>query len=43
MKIVQFIAQEIAKDKKIPPFDESAITASPLTFPIALPVPVNIL
>jgi len=25
-KIVQFIAQEIAKDKKIPPFDEGAIT-----------------
>ena len=25
-KIVQFIAQEIAKDKKIPPFDISAIT-----------------
>ncbi len=25
-KLVQFIAQEIAKDKKIPPFDNSAIT-----------------
>ncbi len=25
-KVVQFVAQEIAKDKKIPPFDTSAIT-----------------